>query len=362
MEILLNNSILLPAKSIVGNSGQIEGLPANPRVIKNEKFRKLVKSIEQHPEMTSLRELLVYPHAGKFVIIGGNMRFRAMKELGFTEFPCKVIPESATVEQLKAYILKDNSGFGEWDLDMLANEWDLELLEDCAIDVPSVDVADVAPDIESGDADEEEEQEDYYGMMLGERLYDSNNEFEIPNLLMKECPINGLLLPFSTWGADTRQKKGIATYHFYTDDYRFEALWKDPTKVLESGCRMVVEPNLSLFDTTPVAYGLQQIYKKRWISRYWQECGVKVFADLNVSRKFQAYNQMGIPDGYNAFATRGYNDRLEYLKEEIAIAKKISGKDVPNMIVYGGGTLVKKICEKESLIYVEQFMKNKEGV
>ena len=118
------------------NKGQIEGLPGNPRLIKDQKFDKLVKSIEENPEMLQMRELLVYPHGDAFVVIGGNMRLEAMKKLGYKECPCKVIPADATVEQLKAYTIKDNNGFGEWDFDMLANEWDVEQLEDWGLDLP----------------------------------------------------------------------------------------------------------------------------------------------------------------------------------------------------------------------------------
>ena len=170
-----------------------------------------------------------------------------------------------------------------------------------------------------------------------------------------------LHLPSSPYGAEYSQKKGIATFHFYVEDYRFEAIWKDPTKVLQSGCTSIVEPNLSLFDTTPVAWGLQQIYKKRWIARYFQECGIKVYADLNVARKFYEYNRMGIPDGYNAFCTRGYAERIEYLKQEHNIAKEISGKDIPNLIVYGGGKRLSEACATPSLLYIEQLMAKKRG-
>ena len=130
-------SVMLKLSAIEPNKGQIEGLPKNPRFIKDEKFKKLVKSIEDNPEMTAMRELLVYPlDNGKHIIIGGNMRYRAMKELGVKEVPCKVIPKEATIEQLQAYTLKDNSGYGEWDFDLLNQEWDLSLLDDCAIDLP----------------------------------------------------------------------------------------------------------------------------------------------------------------------------------------------------------------------------------
>ena len=76
---------MLKLSKLEANKGQIEGLPKNPRIIKDDKFKKLVKSIEDNPEMTSLREILVYPHEGKYVVIGGNMRLKAMKELGYKE-------------------------------------------------------------------------------------------------------------------------------------------------------------------------------------------------------------------------------------------------------------------------------------
>lgn len=158
MDVKLNQSVMLKLSKLEANRGQIEGLPKNPRIIKDEKFKKLVKSIEENPEMTSLREILVYPHNGKYVAIGGNMRLKAMKELGYKEAPCKIIPEETTLEQLKAYTIKDNSGFGEWDFDMLTADWDLQLLEDCAIDLPEVE--DESPLLEEPDAQEDEFDEE----------------------------------------------------------------------------------------------------------------------------------------------------------------------------------------------------------
>ena len=194
--------------------------------------------------------------------------------------------------------------------------------------------------------------------MVRDVVYPTNNSYDIPVLKMSCQPPIGVELPFGVWGADSRLRKDVKTYCFYVEDYRFEAIWKDPSVVVCSGVNNIVEPNLSLYDTTPIAYGLQQIYKKRWIARYFQECGIDVYADLNVSQKFYEYNKLGIPDGYNAFATRGYNDRIEYLKQEIEIAKQISGCDYPNMIVYGGGAKIKEVCDHYQIIYVEQFMQN----
>lgn len=112
------------------NKGQIEGLPQNPRFIRDERFKALCKSIEDAPEMLKLRELLVVEHGNKFVVIGGNMRLRACKELGMETVPCKVLPADTPVAKLREYAIKDNNGFGQDDWDILANEWDAEELAD----------------------------------------------------------------------------------------------------------------------------------------------------------------------------------------------------------------------------------------
>ena len=118
------------------NKGQVEGLPKNPRFIRDERYKALVKSIEDAPEMLKLRELLVVEHGSKFVVIGGNMRLRACKELGMETVPCKVLPADTPVAKLREYAIKDNNGFGEDDWDVLANEWDAEELEDWGIETP----------------------------------------------------------------------------------------------------------------------------------------------------------------------------------------------------------------------------------
>ena len=124
----------IPVALLQCNEGQIEGLPRNPRFIKDDRFKKLVKSLEDDPEMLDLRELIVYPHGKKFVVIGGNMRLRAGKELGFETMPCKILPADTPIEKLKAYVIKDNNAFGNDDFDLLANEWDTEFLEECGFD------------------------------------------------------------------------------------------------------------------------------------------------------------------------------------------------------------------------------------
>jgi len=126
----------LSISKLKSNTGQIDGLPANPRVIRDEKFQKLVKSIQDDPEMLELRELIVVPSGKIFVVIAGNMRLRAMESLGYKEAPCKVLDADTPVEKLKAYAIKDNVGFGEHDWEQLANEWDAGELADWGLDLP----------------------------------------------------------------------------------------------------------------------------------------------------------------------------------------------------------------------------------
>lgn len=151
-------SVMLRLSEIDPNRGQIPGLPKNPRIIRNSKFDLLKKSLSDNPEMTSYRELLVFKHDGRYVIIGGNMRYAAMKELGIEQTPCKIIDECATVEQLQQYTLKDNSQFGEWDFELIANEWDTELAIGCGLDVPDINAAADEKDVVEDDFDEETEK------------------------------------------------------------------------------------------------------------------------------------------------------------------------------------------------------------
>ena len=146
VELLKSQNIELSKLEV--NKGQIEGLPKNPRHIKSEKYEKLKKSIEDNPEMLGMREVLVYPHGSKYVIIGGNMRFQACKELQFETVPCKVLDKDMTAEQLRAITIKDNVGFGEHDWELLANEWDVIELLDWGIDLPELKEIDEA---EEGD-------------------------------------------------------------------------------------------------------------------------------------------------------------------------------------------------------------------
>ena len=111
---------------------EIKSNPNNPRVIKDEKFHKLCESIKAFPKMLELRPIVVNDD---MVVLGGNMRLKALRHLGLKEAPI-IKASDLTDDQQRQFIIKDNAGFGEWDWDMIANEWDTDELEEWGIDVP----------------------------------------------------------------------------------------------------------------------------------------------------------------------------------------------------------------------------------
>lgn len=115
---------------------EIKNNPNNPRILKDDKFKKLVKSIQEFPKMLEIRPIVVN---SDMIVLGGNMRLKACKEAGLKEvFIVKA--DDLTEEEQKQFIIKDNVGFGEWDWEMLANEWDAEELESWGLDLPDFSV------------------------------------------------------------------------------------------------------------------------------------------------------------------------------------------------------------------------------
>ena len=147
--------------------------PNNPRIIKDDKFAKLVKSIQELPQMLEIRPIVVN---ADMVVLGGNMRLKACKEAGLKEVPI-IIADNLSEEQQREFLIKDNVSGGEWDFEMLANEWDVEQLEDWGLDVPTfleeTEQKDLSSTIESlyrieVICKDEEHQENTYNKLIEE--------------------------------------------------------------------------------------------------------------------------------------------------------------------------------------------------
>lgn len=149
------------------NKGQVEGLPSNPREWTRTDLDHLITSIKETPELLEARGLIVYPHEDKYIILGGNMRFSALREMNEVDAPCYVMPEDTPMEKLREIIIKDNGAFGSWDYDMLANEWDDLPLADWG--VPAWDTKHVNLDLDL----------DLNGKMSKEEIENAVGEFGI---------------------------------------------------------------------------------------------------------------------------------------------------------------------------------------
>ncbi len=133
---------------------QVRSNPDNPRLIKDYKFEKLVNSIKEFPQMLDLRPIVVNQD---MIVLGGNMRLKACEEAGLTEVPI-IFADNLTPEQEKEFIIKDNSSFGEWDWDLLANQWNTDQLIDWGMDLPkewSLDPEELGEDFSLADGDRE---------------------------------------------------------------------------------------------------------------------------------------------------------------------------------------------------------------
>lgn len=252
---------------------------------------------------------------------------------------------------------------GQWDWDALASwdtgelkEWgfDTELLHEWNADAENLREFMTAEAIEQSDAEEP--------VIPPDAVWPTDNDWGVP-LLDINLQARALDLPFVPWGTGNypRKSKMPGTWHFYTEDYRFENLWADPAPVVLSRCINAVEPNFSCYDQMPPAVALWQIYRKRWIARWWQSFGIRVFADLNVAEPHYALNLLGVPKGWTAWATRGYTERMVLTDREYEMACEHAGTTSILFVVYGGGVQVKEMCQSRGWLWFDEERNLKEG-
>jgi len=182
-------------------------------------------------------------------------------------------------------------------------------------------------------------------------LFPTVNEWDIPTLYLP-LQADFVDLPVRGWGSIKRKTTMRGTWHFYVDDYKFAAIWKKPDEVLNTAAVSIVEVNFTTEDQMPMAVGLYRTMQKRWLARYWQSQGLRVFVDLNVAKKFDEINLLGVPDGWKSFATSGADYAIDRLETQGEIAKRKAGDAAVNFLVYGGGVKIAKLCAEQSWVYL----------
>jgi hypothetical protein len=161
----------------------IKSNPNNPRIIKDHKFKKLVASIKEFPEMLSLRPIVVN---NDMIVLGGNMRLRACKEAGLKEVPI-IMASDLSEEQQKQFIIKDNLGSGEWDWDNLANEWDDNNLKEWGLiqwDIPEYQP--IINPITNYEVVSEEKIEEITNS-LNNKMEDMNTQSDLIEVICPKC-------------------------------------------------------------------------------------------------------------------------------------------------------------------------------
>lgn len=327
--------------------GDLRPQPDNPRQIKADQVKRLLESWQDYGQV----ETIAVGPDGE--IYNGHQRLAVLLDKYGPEYEIAVRVASrplAHKEWQRLTVILHRGAVGAWDWDTLANEFEVDDLLDWGFSEKELHL-----DLDLDGVTAGNEPEDEPGMTradVPDAIFPTDNEYGIP-LLKASLQPSMLVSPFCAWGekAGARTRRISGTWHFYTEDYRFQALWSDPSPVLNSGCVAIVEPNFSCYTDMPMAVGLYRIYQKRWLARFWQEHGVKVLVDLNVAPPFAALNLLGVPHGWRAWATRGYAGRLEDTAAELAIAREHAGTDDLLFVVYGGGKAVRAWCQQHGVVW-----------
>ena len=165
---------------LAANTGQIPGLASNPRTWTDQEVRRLAKSMKQTPELAEARGCIVVPHDGRYVVLGGNLRLAAATELGWRDIMCAVLPEDTPVRKLREVVLKDNSSFGDWDLEALRADWADAPLPEWGVDV-TWDTAGPTPDASVHETEQEtieRMQREFQERMAAGEISEEDEEYQ----------------------------------------------------------------------------------------------------------------------------------------------------------------------------------------
>ncbi len=301
-------------------------------------------------------------------VVAGNKTLEAAEELGL---PIRVVQtdgKELVVVQRTDLDLSDPHGlarrYAYWD--NRTGQVDLDWAEDViAADVlGGLDLSAMFTDAELGIAldlggepvidDGETELPTLERADVPDATFPTDNDWGVP-VLDLSMAARSLDNPVVKWGVTGRKNRMRGTFHFYTDDYKFNALWADPTPVINSGCASAVEPNFSTGDQMPKAAALWGVFRKRWLARYWQSYGVRVFVDLNVWPHLADINMLGVPQGWNAYATRwldkfGVGD----VEAQWRMAQERAGMAAPLFVVFGGRAAAERACMDHGWVWVRE--------
>jgi len=184
---------------------------------------------------------------------------------------------------------------------------------------------------------------------MHEIILPSDNEFGVPSLLAQASLTHApqVTAPVLAWGS-VRRTFNASTWTFYVDDYRFEALRRDPLAPLRAGASELVEANYTVHDDTPRAGAIWATFRKRYLARLWQDAGAAVWVDLCSSRVHADLTLLGVPRGWQRYATAGWDSRVSDLDVELEMAVRHSAGAPFTLLVWGGGAGTRAWCQSRT--------------
>jgi hypothetical protein len=190
-------------------------------------------------------------------------------------------------------------------------------------------------------------------MGLADKLFPGEKEYGIPTLSL-DYQATDVPYPFVKWAEISGKREMRGTWHFYAYDGKLQNLWYNPHQLLSSNATAFVEINWSIRNVHPKAYALGQIYRKRQVSRWLQSKGKKIFVDMNVGGTWRSENLLGVPEGWKAYCTRGYTEKIMYISEQIGMAVDRAGTEDILFVVYGGGEIVADCCKEADCVHIPE--------
>ncbi len=331
---------------------------ANPRQITDKQAKDLKASLAKF----GLADPLIINTNNE--LIGGHQRKKILETLmGVApdfEVDVRVPDRELTIDESRELNVRLNKNMGQWDFDILANNFELDDLKEWGFEDRELDLnlwVGNTPD----EVDQDEPTDEELVMRVPDAVWGTDNEYGIPMLDLR-MQADHLEAPFAGWGTMPRKDKMTGTYHFYVEDYRFEQVWRNPLDIANSACYAIVEPNFSVYDDMPKAVALWQMFRKRWIARWLQSIGMRIFVDLNISHRHDSLRFIGVPEGWKSYATRAYSERLNETVIEYEQAVKHAGGGTILFVCYGGGKAAEELSKQYGWIwYPDQQTKDAGG-
>lgn len=337
--------------------GDLKPWDRNPKSISKNHARRL---IEYWQRIGQFQTIAIGP-GGE--VYDGHQRLSCLLSVYGASYVVKCLRASRplTDEERQELVIAAHVGTtGQFDWDALSG-WDAGQLQEWGMDAETLaswnsDANALREMIEAekqeqreNNTETDEETDEQEGQPL-DYIFPSYDKWGVP-MLDVNLQATGLPAPFMAWGTVKRTQHMPGTWHFYIDDYRFENIWRNPEQVFNTRCAACVEPNFSVYTDMPAAVALWGIYRKRWISRYWQALGLFIFVDLNIAHKHEDLIFLGVPEGWTAYATRAYSDRLDETEHEYSLAQSHAGDKPIMFVVYGGGKKAQELSINKGWIW-----------